>query len=312
MGVAVIMQSEESAPLYLEWINETQWFQRNGDAITNLNLLLRLQEVPPCEDNPRPTELTLIVAAEIADLWEISRHWLQEPNVTYYSNTSGEFFRITDVENRTITDARGEIFVNQADLLTETETLPKGRNNRPRHLTYIHITLQHDLQDPSQRHMIQFQFTAKHVAFRRSVQRHMFGSNWYFVNRYYSVYDLWNHTTRALSIDLSGKRIVPVDVIENWIALPGFARSAEFFPDPDLRSIITIDHPGYMESLLRIRSQLIARFTLVTAHATNPWFSKHVFGEYESQPLPAWMAQVAFWIGVVALILTIVALIFGG
>lgn len=303
MGVVGIFKDPPNHDIILDWINETQWIQKNGGAVVNLNLVIRTGS-----EAQQFTVFEIVVPYRIEQLRDASDDWLNEANVTYYSNTSGDYFRVKDADKRLIEDAKGEIFANQVQLATETKSIPGGRFLRDRYYTRIYVQLLHPI-GPNQRHMVQIEFYAFGTAFRRAAAQRLAGSNWYFVNRYYSVYEVWDTDKRTSSLEADEARLLPVELFENWIALPGFARSAQFSPEPMLQSVVTVSHPGYVESLLGIQAQVVARFRLPAEPGPQKWYSKHVFGEYEAQPLPIWVEQVGFLLGVIGFIIGVISLI---
>lgn len=298
MGVVCVYIENEQINCIIEQLSETQWIQKNGKALINLKIILR------CKN--KVDKLIIVLPYKISNIKDTSDDWLKFSNVAYYSKTSGDYYKIIDSNRRLIEDREGIIKINKINKISLIENkLPKEEFIKKRFYTDLTIELLFPLQG-NERNLFQLEYTIYNFAFKRFSQ-YIFTSNWYFVNRYYSIYDLWDSKNKTSHIINFENKIIPLKRIDNWVALPGFARSAIFHPQPKIQSIVTIKHPGYLESILKIKSQMIARFTFFILSNKNIWYCKEVFCEYEPQPIPYWMAFLAFWVTLVALIIAILS-----
>jgi len=300
MGVTCIYAEKENSSILIDQLSETQWIQKDGSAITNLKIILKSKE--------RIDKIIIVLPYKISNMKDTSGDWLLLPNVSYYSKTSGDYYRIIDVSKRIIEDQTNLIKVNKIkDFFVTEKSLSKEKFLKKRYSTELTLEFLFPIQF-EERNLFQIEYKVLNLAFKRSGIR-LFGSNWYFVNRYYSLYELWDSKNKSSYLIDVEKNFVPVRRIDNWIALPGFARSATFHPNPERMSIVTIKHPGYLEKILNIEAQVIARFTFFLTQSKHPWYCKEIFGEYESQPLPYWIQILAFWLSIIAVILAIISII---
>lgn len=300
MGVACIYTEKENCKVFIDQLSETQWIQKDGSVIINLKIILK--------SKGELDKIIIVLPYKITNIKDTSDDWLRFSNVSYYSKTSGDYYKIIDETKRIIEDEEGFIKVNKIKKISIIEnTLPKEKFIKKRFFSEIVIQFLFPINS-EKRNLIQMEYKVKNFAFKRAGV-YFLGSNWYFVNRYYSLYDLWDSINKNSYLIKIENKFIPVKRIDNWIALPGFSRSASFHPIPKLQSIVTIRHPGYLDKILNIKAQIIARFTFILSQNKHLWYCKEVYVEYESQPLPYWIQIFVFWISLLAVILSIISVI---
>lgn len=307
MGViAVEAVAVKGGDSEIERLGETQWLRRRGHALITLSLLFRF-DASVAGEEPRGARYRLYLPYRVGELQDTSKNWSTASFIEYFSNTSGDYYRL-DAEGELV-DGSGPIFVNGARLSLDVTRLPNRPSGGCRHMSCVSLELERGATPATPRHIVQLTYTAERVAIRRTRMPLIRGPNWYFANRYYSVYDMWDPRTGRPAASLADDALVPVRMIDNWLALPGSARAARFSPTPSLESMVWIDHPGYPRGFNPIHIQTICRFGLPVGGGPNPWFSAYTFGEYEDQPIPFWVAYAALLATLAGLVATLVGLI---
>lgn len=304
MGViAVEAVDAEGGDVVIERLGETQWLRRRGHALTTLSLLFRFDALAAGEE-PRSARYRLYLPYRVRELQDTSKNWSTASFVEYFSNTSGDYYRLGPEGE--LTDGSGPVFVNGAHLSLDVTRLPNRPSGGRRYMSCVSLELECGATLATPRHIVQLTYLAEQVAIRRTRAPLIRGPNWYFANRYYSVYDMWDPVIGKPARPLADDAVVPVRMIDNWLALPGSARAARFSPTPSLESMVWVDHPGYPRGFNPLHVQTICRFWLPVDGGPNPWFSAYTFGEYEDQPIPFWVAYAALLTTLTGLIITLV------